>query len=322
MSPQPDVSVVIPTCERPTLLARAVGCALNQTLRSIEVIVVVDGRDQPSRDVLAAIDDPRLRELVPPRRLGNAGARNAGVEMARGRWVAFLDDDDLWMESKLELQLRVARQSIHRYPIVACHLVARSETQDFLWPRRRPRVNEALCEYLFCRSTPYTGEGLIVTSVIFAPRELLLRVRFRDDLPRYVDPDWLLRADLVEGSGVEFVPDDEPLAVWHIERGRSRITNSKDWRFSLEYARRNRHLFTKRAYAAFILHIVSHTAAAQHAWRAWLPLVFESLRGGRPAPVDLMSHAGNFLLPDEMRRGAAERFARRRGAAVRGAPES
>jgi glycosyltransferase involved in cell wall biosynthesis len=320
MSTRPDVSVVIPTCERPTLLARAVECALAQTLRSIEVIVVVDGKDQQSRDVLAAVKDPRLRELVPPRRLGNAGARNAGVEMARGRWVAFLDDDDLWMESKLERQLRAATQSVHRYPIVACHLIARSETQDFLWPRRRPRASEALCEYLFCRSTPYTGEGLIVTSVIFAPRELLLNVPFRDDLPRYVDPDWLLRADMVDGTGVEFVPEDEPLAVWHIERGRSRITNSKDWRFSLDYARRNRNLFTKRAYAAFILHIVSHTAAAQHAWSAWLPLVLESLRGGRPAPVDLLSHTGNFLLPDDVRRGAAERFARRRQFIGRSAP--
>jgi glycosyltransferase involved in cell wall biosynthesis len=310
MNAQPDVSVVIPTYHRPELLARAVDCALNQTLRSIEVIVVVDGRDEQSRVVLAGVDDSRLRELVPPRRLGNAGARNAGVQMARARWVAFLDDDDLWMESKLELQLRVANQSIHRYPIVACPLIARSETQDFLWPRRRPRANEALCEYLFCRSTPYTGEGLIVTSAIFAARELLLRVRFRDDLPRYVDPDWLLRADKVEGSGVEFVSGDEPLAVWHIERGRNRITNAKDWEFSLDYARRNRDLFTKRAYAAFILHVVSHTAGAQRAWKAWLPLLLESLRG-RPAPVDLISHAGNFMLPDGLRRGAAERFARR-----------
>jgi glycosyltransferase involved in cell wall biosynthesis len=312
MTLSPDVSVVIPTFNRPQLLERAVASALAQTHRNIEVIVVVDGRDEESSRLLASIGDKRLRVMVPPHNLGNAGARNMGVQLARARWVAFLDDDDVWMESKLELQLQTAVKSLHRFPIVACQLIARSETQDFHWPRRHPRAGEPLSEYLFCRSTPYTGEGLIVTSAIFTARELLMRVPFRNDLPRYVDPDWLLRAVKEEGTGVEFVKHVEPLAVWHIERGRKRITNSKDWRFSLDYARRNRSLFTRRAYAAFLLHVVSHTAGSQRAWLSLFPLVWESIRDGKPVPVDLLSHAANYLLPDELRRSAAERFARRR----------
>lgn len=311
MSTAPRVSVVIPTHHRPDLVVRAAQSALAQTMGDLEVIAIVDGRDDATRASLSAVTDPRLRVIVPPERLGNAGARNAGVVEARARWVAFLDDDDLWMPAKLERQLAIAESSARRYPIVACRLIARSESQDFLWPRRLPRTGEPLSEYLFCRSTPYTGEGLIVTSTIFTARDLLTRVPFDNELPRYVDADWLLRADAVPGSGVEFAPGEEPLAVWHIERRRARITNTKDWKFSLTYARRNRHRFTERSYAAFLLHVVSHTAGRQHAYRAWWPLLVESVRHGRPAPVDLLSHAGNFLVPDRVRRLIAEGFARR-----------
>jgi glycosyltransferase involved in cell wall biosynthesis len=265
--------------------------------------------------VLARAGDARVRVHVPPRSLGNGGARNAGVQMARARWV--LDDDDVWMKSKLDEQLRVARGSAHRFPLVACQLIARTETQEFMWPRRRPRAGEPVSEYLFCRSTPYTGEGLIVTSVLFVERELLLHVPFREDLRRYVDTDWLLRMDRYDGTGIEFVPSSEPLAVWNIERDRPRITNTKDWEFSLDYARRNRQLFTRRSYAAFVLHVVSHTAGTQRAWRGWFPILLESLRHGRPAALDLFSHAGNFLLSANTRRLAAERFQRNTATAAR-----
>lgn len=312
MSSIPRVSVVIPTYHRPDLVVRAIQSALAQSIGDLEVVAIVDGPDDETQAALSTVTDSRLRVIVAPERLGNAGARNAGVTEARARWVAFLDDDDLWMPAKLERQLAVAEVSGHRYPVVACKLIGRSESQDFHWPRRLPRLGEPLSEYLFCRSTPYAGEGLIVTSTIFTARDLLLQVPFDDSLPRYVDIDWLLRADALPGSEVRFVQGEEPLAVCHIERGRSRLTNVKDWEFSLAYARRHRHLFTDRSYAAFLLHVVSHTAGAQHAYGAWLPLLLESVRQGRPALVDLLSHVGNFLVPNGLRRRIAERFARRR----------
>jgi glycosyltransferase involved in cell wall biosynthesis len=71
---QPDVSVVIPTHSRPVLLTRAVESALRQTLENVEVIVIVDGRDQESQAVLARAGDARVRVHVPPRSLGS-GAR-------------------------------------------------------------------------------------------------------------------------------------------------------------------------------------------------------------------------------------------------------
>ena len=306
-----EVSTVIPTYQRPHLVPRAVRSALAQTLSAIEVIVVVDGRDDATVAALRGIDDPRLRVHVPERRLGNADARNAGVIRARGDWVAFLDDDDEWLPGKLEAQLRVARRSEDAHPIVACRFTARDEWGDFVWPRRLPDAHEPLSEYFFCRRTPFTGEGMVHGgSAVLTSRELALRVPFRSGLPRHVDPDWLLRATAEPGAGLVFVPETEPLVIWNTERGRARITTQRNWRESLAYCRENRGLFTARGYAAFVLHVVGSNAAAQGEWRAFGSLLWEAFARGRPAIVDLASHLGNFVLPTKVQRAMAGWFAR------------
>ena len=115
---EPIVSVVIPTLNRPHLVVRAVRSALAQTLDAIEVIIVVDGPDEVTIQVLRQIDDARVRVKPLPLHVGLGKARNAGVEEARSRWVAFLDDDDEWFPQKLEAQLHTAQQSAYRCPIV------------------------------------------------------------------------------------------------------------------------------------------------------------------------------------------------------------
>lgn len=104
-----DVSVVIPTCSRWRLLSTAaLPAALGQEDVSHEVIVVDDGSDDETPERLGEIADPRLRVLRNDSSLGVAAARNAGIGAARGRWVSFLDDDDLWSPRKLRAQLDAA----------------------------------------------------------------------------------------------------------------------------------------------------------------------------------------------------------------------
>ncbi|PSR19233.1 glycosyl transferase family 2 [filamentous cyanobacterium CCP3] len=88
---QPQLSVIIPTHNRPHLLPLAVRSALQQTYAELEVVVVDDASDPPVQ--LPA--DPRVRILRLDPGRGGAGARNAGTEAARGRWVTYLDDDDV-----------------------------------------------------------------------------------------------------------------------------------------------------------------------------------------------------------------------------------
>lgn len=310
LPPSPLVSAVIPTYLRPDLVLRAIRSALGQTVQDIEVIVVVDGRDAQTCAALQGIDDARLVVVVPERHLGNADARNACVSRARAKCVAFLDDDDEWLPNKLAAQLRTWQRSGLTYPIVTCRMIGRSETGDVIWPRRLPAPGEPLSEFFFCRRTPFTGEGMVINSAILTSRELLRLVPFRSGLERHVDPDWLLRAIRLPGTGLEFVPQLEPQLIWYIEQHRDRITTRRDWRGSLAYAGTNRDLFTARGYAAFVLHVVSGAAAAQRDRAAFFLLLNEAFTKGRPAPVDLVSHFGNFLLPTATQRWAAKLFSR------------
>src|SRR5271156_4184413 len=100
MTDTPLISVVIPTRNRPELLIRAVRSALIQTYDSIEVVVVIDGRDQASVEALSEVSDARLRFIELEQSGGGNPARNIGVSAAKGNWVALLDDDDEWLPDK------------------------------------------------------------------------------------------------------------------------------------------------------------------------------------------------------------------------------
>lgn len=183
-SAKPLVSVVIPTRNRSHLVTRAVRSALVQTLDAIEVVAVIDEPDEATLKVLIQIEDSRLRIKALPFHLGSGEARNTGVDEARSKWVAFLDDDDEWFPQKLEIQLQKAQKSSHNYPIISCRLIARKEAGDFIWPLRYPRQGEVLSEYMFCQSGFFGGEGQIITSAILTAKELLQKVPFRGDFRR------------------------------------------------------------------------------------------------------------------------------------------
>ena len=309
---EPLVSVVVPTYRRPLLVIRAVQSALAQTLSQIEVIVVIDGPDEATREALAAINDPRLRAIALPSNQGSCGARNAGVAAAQARWVAFLDDDDEWMPQKLELQLQAVRSSRYPLPIASCYLVVRSPQGELIWPRRLPTQSEPLSEYLFVRNTLFQGEALIQTSTILTAKELLEKVPYRSSMQKHDDWDWLLRAITQEGVGIEFV--SEPLSIWYLGEKRPSLSSTYDWQSSFNWIQSARDLVTPRAYSSFILAEVSARAAIARDWKAFWPLLWEALRQGSPRPADVCLYLGMWLIPPQTRRWLRSLLTRERRA--------
>jgi glycosyltransferase involved in cell wall biosynthesis len=308
---EPIVSVVIPTLNRPHLVVRAVRGALAQTLDAIEVIIVVDGPDEATVQALRQIDDDRVRAQPLPHHVGLGEARNAGVREARSRWVAFLDDDDEWFPRKLEVQLQTAQQSVYPHPIVSCRLIVRSEIGDVVWPRRCPRPDESISEYLFCRTKVFSGEGMIGANTIFATKELLLTVPFRGELQRHEDLDWLLRASTLDGVGVQFVPTREPLVIWHREETHNSMSRRTDWRYSLAWMNNNKHLVTPRAYASFLLTWLSANAVREGDGKAFLLLLRDAFQYGSPSSLDVGLYFGIWLIPQRIRNRIRTSFQRR-----------
>ena len=99
------VSAIITTHNRADLLPRAVQSVLSQTFTDYEVIIVDDGSTDNTQDVVATLSHPRVRSLRHEVSRGQSAAINAGIDRARGEYVAFLDDDDEWLPWKLAMQV-------------------------------------------------------------------------------------------------------------------------------------------------------------------------------------------------------------------------
>lgn len=106
------VSVVIPTHNRADLLPRAIESVLKQTYNNIEIIVVSDGSTDNTKEIVNAYSckDQRVKFIEYFPACGGNIARNTGIEAAGGAYIAFLDDDDEWLQTKLEKQVKLLEQ--------------------------------------------------------------------------------------------------------------------------------------------------------------------------------------------------------------------
>lgn len=109
MSAAPTVSVVVPTHDRLPMLVRGLGAVLGQRGVDLEVVVVDDGSSDRTSAVLRKRFADRVTVIRHPESRGVSAARNSGVARARGEYVAFLDDDDVWSPVKLERQVAQLR---------------------------------------------------------------------------------------------------------------------------------------------------------------------------------------------------------------------
>jgi len=293
----PEVSVVIPTCRRPTLLLRALASVFAQTYQHYEVIVVVDGPDQETLAALSVIRDARLRVFVNPRSLSAAGARNRGVKHARGHWIAFLDDDDEWLPQKLERQMACALSSGPALVTALSRVVTPVAT--YVWPGTVFDNVLPIDEYLFDRQALFAGESFIQTSSYVLPRAAYQGCPFRSDTP-HDDWDFLLRLCKQRGMRVETVP--EVLVQVHCEGPRLSLSQHDSWVASLYWLDSIRSLITPRAYSGFCLGVVGPRAANEHAYSAFFLLLLKALRNGAPRPRQVLVFLSFWAMPQGLRR--------------------
>lgn len=102
------VSVIIPTYNRADLLIKAINSVLNQTVTDVEIIVVDDGSTDQTKEAVKAFEN-KVKFLRQDHNGPNA-ARNFALMEAKGEYIALLDDDDLWLDFKLELQISLMRK--------------------------------------------------------------------------------------------------------------------------------------------------------------------------------------------------------------------
>jgi glycosyltransferase involved in cell wall biosynthesis len=115
-----EVSVVVPTRNRSAWLRQTLQSVLWQADVELEVIVVDEGSTDDTHDVVRGLGDQRIVLLRHERPLGVSAARNHGAEVARGEWLSFIDDDDVWSPHKLSRQLQAAMATGRRWVYTGC----------------------------------------------------------------------------------------------------------------------------------------------------------------------------------------------------------
>ncbi|MEE9294279.1 MAG: glycosyltransferase family 2 protein [Phycisphaerae bacterium] len=248
----PAVSVILPTYKRVQLLKRAIDSVCAQTFDDWELIVIDDGPSHDGTDRLVAgygrRHGGRIVFIEQPNQGCNA-ARNAGIEAARGRYLAFLDADDEFKPAKLQRQLELFRLRPD-LGLVFC---------DFSFVDLQGRFHDSVFDVdaPLARQVPYQEvapglrvcapslfEYLIRQYFIATIVGLVRRDMLADDIRFYVDnlygrTEWMFYLDLSRRCRVGYV--DEPLAVNHFVKGSisrtSRIRNSIDHRSLLRTMR-------------------------------------------------------------------------------------
>lgn len=107
----PTVSVVIPTYNRARLIARSIQSVLNQSYADFEVLVIDDGSIDDTASVVAEFPDPRMNYIRLAKNAGAGAARNIGIRMSKGKFIAFQDSDDEWLPQKLAKHMSVFEES-------------------------------------------------------------------------------------------------------------------------------------------------------------------------------------------------------------------
>ena len=194
------ISVVIPTFNRISLVARAIDSVLKQSLNPYEIIVVDDGSDDGTSEMIQ--NKYKSIKLIQQQNNGVSAARNNGIKHAKGDWIALLDSDDEWIEKKLENQVdRLIKTPEYDF----CHT-------NEIWIRNGVRVNqrkkhEKYGGYIFdkcldiCRISP--------SSVLFRKNILDHVGWFDDQLPVCEDYDLWLR--ITAEYRILFI--DDPLII-------------------------------------------------------------------------------------------------------------
>ena len=101
------VSVIIPYFRKKKFFKKTINSVVNQTLKSFEIIIVYDDKDKNDLEFIKNISklDRRIKIIVNKKNLGAGISRNVGIRKAKGKYIAFVDADDLWKKNKLEYQI-------------------------------------------------------------------------------------------------------------------------------------------------------------------------------------------------------------------------
>lgn len=213
---KPFFSIFIPTKNRSTLLIRALDSCWAQTYPDYEIVVVDDGSADETQEALKAVARPNLKVLRHAQSEGKVAAFVSALAACSGRYIAFLDDDDIWLPEHLES----FKKAIEVWPSPNCIFytpvqIARS---DKIRIRPDSKIGGSrFLDYILRK------RGLIQNSGICMNADFMRTLEFSPDVKKHVDYEL---CQLAEHAGGSFVMLPTATAVWDCTGRRPRLSTT------------------------------------------------------------------------------------------------
>ncbi|MCW8088089.1 glycosyltransferase [Roseococcus sp. MDT2-1-1] len=301
------MSVVMPVFNRAGIVAPSIRSVLAQTLRELELLVVDDASADDLESALAAFGgDARLRVIRHERNRGVSAARNTGIEAARGRFVAFLDSDDLWQPTKLERQAAaVAGAETAKIFCVTQTEVIQPGGWSRVRPEHGPRPGQSFAEYL------YVDGGFAQTSSFFLTRPLADAVRFREGLRQYEDHLFFIECG---AAGAEYRLVLEPLVTWHNDERPDRLSAEVSEHRARQFLKAAGDALSERARVAFEANELGPWLWRERK-RDAIALLMRAVKTRAVSLPGAVKLAARSTLPEGLYQGVRSRLTRSRAAA-------
>ena len=181
------VTVIIPTYNRGSTILRSVESVLSQTYSDLELIIVDDCSADNTQEVIGAVRDDRVRYIRLEKNQGACAARNAGIDNAKGEYIAFQDSDDEWLPQKLERQLLAMENT--GADVCFCQM-----RKHYPGKREDTFVYPPFGESRFFSHEEMSTRVGISTQTIIAKRAVFEEHKFDPLVKKAQDFDWGIRA--------------------------------------------------------------------------------------------------------------------------------
>ncbi len=221
---RPAISVIMPVYNRATLVGEAIESILTQTFTDFELIIVDDASQDNSAEIIRsyAARDDRIRCLMLEQNTGNASARNRGLEVARGEFVACMDDDDISLPERLEKQVAFLRAN-PEIGVVGVEAMMTDHQLNPLQPYSRLGTSHARIAYDLLQ----IGDCIVGASMMMRRETLEACGGYDESLPS--SPDIELVARLIPRTRLANLPEQLYLYRQHAGQKAPTLQKFQNW---------------------------------------------------------------------------------------------